>query len=63
MENVEGKENAMILGCLITILVFVFVLVILAITGVAITLSLLAKILVPFILIAIGINIIEKSRR
>ncbi len=53
----------MILGCLITLIVFVFVIVILAITGVAVTFGLLAKVLIPFILIALGINIIQKNKR
>ncbi|WP_236908081.1 hypothetical protein [Clostridium sp. Cult3] len=52
----------MILGCLITILVFVFTLVVLVFTGVAITFGLLARILIPFVLIAIGISIINKNR-
>ena len=61
-QRAQIKEDAMILGCLITILAFVFTLVILAFTGVAITFGLLARILIPFVLIAIGISIINKNR-
>ncbi len=56
----------MIFGCLtsliVLIFVFVLILVILAITGVAITFGLLFKLLIPFVLIAIGINIIRGNR-
>ncbi|HSH35551.1 hypothetical protein [Schnuerera sp.] len=57
----------MIFGCLTSIiaLIFAFVMtiVILAITGVAITFGLLARLLIPFILIAIGIKVISNNRR
>lgn len=57
----------MIFGCLtsliVLIFVFVMVVVILAFTGVAITFGLLAKLLIPFVLIGIGINIIFRNRR
>ena len=53
----------MILGCLTTTLVLIFVLVILTFVGVTITFALLAKILIPFALIAIGINLIDKNNK
>lgn len=51
----------MILGCLITIITFVFTLFILLITGTMVTLGLLLKLLLPFILIFAGIYIIVKK--
>lgn len=57
----------MIIGCLtsliVLIFVFILVIVILAFTGVAITIGLLAKLLIPFVLVALGINLIFKNRR
>ncbi|QQY79935.1 hypothetical protein EDD65_101251 [Keratinibaculum paraultunense] len=49
----------MILGCLITIIVFIFVLIIFIFTGTAITFSLMARILIPLLLIWLGIKIIK----
>ena len=51
----------MILGCLITVLVFVFILVMLLITGTIVTVGLLFKLLLPFILILMGIYLISKN--
>ncbi|WP_157752636.1 hypothetical protein [Schnuerera ultunensis] len=57
----------MVFGCLtsLIILIFAFVMVVvtLAITGVAITFGLIAKLLIPFVLIALGINVIFRNRR
>ena len=52
----------MILGCLITTIVLIFVIIILAFVGVTVTFGLLAKILIPIALIAIGIDIVKKNR-
>lgn len=52
-------EIYMILGCLITIIVFIFVLIIFIFTGTAITFSLMARILIPLLLIWLGIKIIK----
>ena len=60
----------MVFGCLISIIAFIFSIVltfvILVFTGVSITVGLffrlLAKILVPLILIGLGISLITKNR-
>lgn len=53
----------MIFGCLITILALIFTLFILILVGISITFGLLIKIILPFALIALGINIINRRRR
>ena len=61
----------MVLGCLISLMALIFsvvlTFVILTFTGVSVTLGLfiglLAKILVPIILIGLGISLIVKRRR
>ncbi|SCL87611.1 MULTISPECIES: hypothetical protein [Tissierellales] len=53
----------MILGCLITTLVLVFVLFILIMVGIDITLALSFKIFAPVILIFTGIYFLLKSRK
>lgn len=62
IENFK-EENIMILGCLITTLVLVFVLFILIMVGIDITLALSFKIFAPVILIFTGIYFLLKSRK
>lgn len=48
----------MILGCLITIFAFILALLILILVGVSLTFAFLVKLLIPFVLIALGIKFI-----
>ncbi|SHH64731.1 hypothetical protein [Sporanaerobacter acetigenes] len=53
----------MVLGLLITVFVFAFILMIFLFVGVTITFSLFAKLLAPFALIGLGIYLIDKNNK